>query len=47
MMAARASQLRGTTGTGIEGQIRVRGSPAKRLPDYLEPLADDAVDAGK
>lgn len=30
-MAGRAGALRPTTGTGFDGRIRVRGSPAKRL----------------
>lgn len=50
-MAFRASQLGTTTGTDtgtdIDGRIRVRGSPAKRLPDQLGPLADKSVDAGR
>lgn len=46
-MADRAGELRPTTGTGFDGRIRVRGSPAKRLSDYLGPLTNDAVDAGR
>ncbi|KAG6362215.1 hypothetical protein INS49_010445 [Diaporthe citri] len=43
-MAGRAGELRPTTGTGVDGRIRVRGSPAKRL-SHLGRLTDDAVDA--
>lgn len=43
----RDSELPPTTGTDVDGRVRVRGSPAKRLSDYLGPPGDDAVDAGE